>query len=486
MMVAAAALVVRCGAWRLRGVSQHGSHSKFGLEKLLFVRQQDAANSNQTHAYEISQNLDAFINFDLARRHKNAYWGKLTVGNPRQEIQVIFDTGSGNIIIPGLSCIDEGCEKHNKYDASKSMMSLVARNEDGERTEHIRFGTGEISGDLRHDTVCIGGLMCVGASFVAAVHESKDPFQMMPFDGIVGLAWDELSFGDDFNILQQLTGSNMLPRGIFSFYLTDDEGSEVVFGGFKPEHMASEIFWVPVKEKYYWQISIDDVILNKKRAQLCKNRCQVAVDTGTSSMAFPSGMVAELLQMLSAQDCANLSSMPHLGFQIGDTVLNLRPEDYLISNGTTCQLDVMSVDIPLPQGQLLIFGQPFLRRFVSVFDRSEARIGFAVAKNSDNRSVSEFMVREGGRIGQPPTQGLDPNAVVLPLQSGWMTGGFATTTPAPPPPPPKKKKVRQAHHRTAEEKAEDAADEITLKARALPPAKNSEETLQNLESVLGF
>merc|ERR1719399_1339444 len=36
--------------------------------------------------------------------HKTAYWGTVNMGTPAQEFKVIFDTGSGNLILPAKTC----------------------------------------------------------------------------------------------------------------------------------------------------------------------------------------------------------------------------------------------------------------------------------------------------------------------------------------------------------------------------------------------
>merc|ERR1719446_954334 len=104
-----------------------------------------------------------------------------------------------------------------------------------------------------------------------------------------------------------------------------------------------------------------------------------------------------------------------LGFQIGDKVLNLKPDDYMDKAGSDCSFSLMSLDVPPPKGPLFIFGDPFLRRFVTIFDRTAPRVGFAVAKHSDDQGApSETISSVGKTVGQagtPPPTGEAANAV---------------------------------------------------------------------------
>merc|ERR1719162_2636509 len=124
--------------------------------------------------------------------------------------------------------------------------------------------------------------------------------------------------------------------------------------------------------------------------------CQVAVDTGTSMLAGPSDLVDKLTTKLGAKDdCSNFHELPNIGFKIGDKVLNLSPDDYMDKSSGDCSFSVMSLDVPPPKGPLFIFGDPFLRRFVTIYDRSGPRVGFAVAKhrNMDESAASKIISR---------------------------------------------------------------------------------------------
>merc|ERR1719330_442159 len=98
----------------------------------------------------------------------------------------------------------------------------------------------------------------------------------------MGLGFKDLSMGDGFNIVDDLCAKGAIPGGAsqFSFYVTDGDDSEVTFGGYRPELLASDIVWAPVKVQSWWQVAIDDITFNNQPKSLCDGQCQVAVDTG--------------------------------------------------------------------------------------------------------------------------------------------------------------------------------------------------------------
>jgi len=52
--------------------------------------------------------------------HKTAYYGRLEVGSPRQPFTVVFDTGSGNLMIPSTYCQSKACTMHKRFDRKSS------------------------------------------------------------------------------------------------------------------------------------------------------------------------------------------------------------------------------------------------------------------------------------------------------------------------------------------------------------------------------
>lgn len=408
-------------AWRnlRRGGAQQTSKIARRHEEWMFAAQTLRHARHDKHGHAVAEFLQTRI------VHKTAYWGTISVGSPPQEFKVIFDTGSGNLILPKDSCAEPGCMPHTKYSPHDSSSAKKVNNENGEAGSSITFGTGEVEGDFYKDQVCVGESICVDAGFIAATHESEEPFKDIPFDGIMGMGFEDLSMGDGFNIVGDLQTKGALPGGQFSFYLTDDGDSELTFGGYKQENLASDVVWSKVVRESWWQVAMDDITFDNKPQNLCggEHGCQVAVDTGTSMLAGPTDLVDKLTDMVNVkEDCSNFNALPKLGFQLGNKVLNLRPDDYIDRDASSCSLSLMALDVPPPKGPVFIFGDPFLRRFVTVFDRAQSRVGFAVSKQAGgddaiatigNQAETQEAGSSGGSAGAP--------VVELHLESGMMT-----------------------------------------------------------------
>jgi len=324
--------------------------------------------------------------------HKTAYYGRVEVGTPKQAFTVVFDTGSGNLMLPSTYCRSRACTMHRRFDrkASATTEDIEADGSPSRRGAPrdqitVTFGTGEISGVFMQDDVCIGSL-CTSVRFVGATDETDDPFTSFNFDGVLGLALPQMAQGPEFSIMDNLVQSKALKQPIFSVFLSDSEAenSEITFGDIKQDHMASDMFWQPVSRPTgYWQVEIADVTIDNKKQGLCKD-CQVAVDTGTSQLAGPTDVINELSRRLNVKtDCSNFHQLPTLGFVMGEQILNLQPNDYVDKGPDGCEVSLMPLDVPPPNGPLFIFGDPFLRKYYTAYDRTNNRVGFAAARHTD-------------------------------------------------------------------------------------------------------
>lgn len=119
---------------------------------------------------------------------------------------------------------------------------------------------------------------------------------------------------------------------------------------------------------------------------------KAAIDTGSSLFALPTEESEAINKQIGGKknfngqyivDCAIVSSLPKLALQFGGKKFELAGEDYILKvsspfgGGEQCVSGFMGLDIPAPAGPLWIVGDVFLRRWYTVYDLGNHRVGFA-------------------------------------------------------------------------------------------------------------
>lgn len=310
---------------------------------------------------------------------KSVYFGTIAVGAPDpQEFSVVFDTGSGHVIIPGKNCKSASCQIHRRYDrrASKNAVDVdfdgtVVLPGSPRDQVTVAFGTGEVTGQFVRDRLCLGmdsaqrheqghletsGALvnasstpeakgCTELRIVVATEMSDEPFEGFAFDGVLGLGLDSLALAPEFSLFGVL--AQQLPEKVFAVFLAagEQEQSEICFGGHDPQHAASAISWASVLDPAlgYWQVQIIAIHVGDEELDFCKDgQCRAVVDTGTSLLAMPSLMAEELQRRLQdsledptagtrqedgSVDCRRASGAM-LRFELAGGELSLAPGDY--------------------------------------------------------------------------------------------------------------------------------------------------------------
>jgi len=395
--------------------------------------------------------------------YKSAYWGNLNVGSPAMPFKVVFDTGSGHLILPSTYCHSETCRAHARYKRSKST-SAKDIDYDGSEVQPgaprdqitVNFGTGEVTGVFIEEMVCVedgsvadelmlpiisketGQVLPPGCSrmrFIAAVEMSEDPFKDFQFDGVLGLGLSGLSQSPQFNFPHVMAGLVAGMGGAsphtFSVFLADhnQETSSLELGGWSRKHFEGNLAWSPVldPELGHWLVRIQSMHVDGEPVRFCEDGgCRAVVDTGTSLMAVPTPAFPEIFEMLrhpAPLEGSCRGRGPTLQLQLaGDNfTMTITPKDYSRAEPTGrkaakptwprppkearptasassssskgdaetrrdiyCKPMLMAMDLPAPIGpKLFIFGEPVLRRYYTVYDTKEPRIGFGLARHTE-------------------------------------------------------------------------------------------------------
>jgi len=335
------------------------------------------------------------------------YYGPVSVGTPEQVFTVIYDTGSSNLWVPSAECISKACKTHHKYDKSKSSTFQP----DG-RKLILPYGSGVCFGTLIKETVKIGGVELTNASVGSIVIEPGQVWVESPFDGILGLGYPQIAMPVDkvhpvLPPFDQAMKEKKVAKNQFAFFLNtcnppsshgnaSDEcaGSQLTLGGVDTTKFSGDITWVPEpliqKVLGYWLVKSTGIKIGNDTVAPCATPfigCPMVVDTGTSIIVVPPTEFKKVNQTIGAvnADCSNVKSLPTISFTLAGKEFPLEPEFYVLrgadSNGaSSCQLGITGQSVGVPG--LYILGDPFLRKYYSVYDRDENKVGFALANQA--------------------------------------------------------------------------------------------------------
>ena len=365
------------------------SQSSTQVGSTTFKLQARKSSSKTQHVLESRYALlqsDALLQSETGLLHATQYYGEVSVGTPAQTFLVIFDSGSGQLLVPSQKCDDPACLEHKMFNASASSTAMQIgwedepttpiKEDDDRDTKAISFASGEVAGQFVRDKICLGGSLCTTGDFLVMTEESDNPFKGADWDGVLGLGL-AISDAPEFNLFELLVKDKKMNKPVFSVYLgqTMGEEAEITFGDIHEHRYEGKIKYAPISDPGYWQISMNEILLSGKSTNLCgKKGCQAVVDTGSSLLMGPEPIVKELNKMLNISDkCENFDSLPNLEFSINGFVLSLTPSDYIDHDEQTCWLNLMSIG-DTGKGPLFVFGYPLLRKYLFLFFIMESDI----------------------------------------------------------------------------------------------------------------
>ncbi|CAM5082108.1 unnamed protein product, partial [Natator depressus] len=188
----------------------------------------------------------------------------------------------------------------------------------------------------------ISNISIQGQDFGESIFEPGMTFALAHFDGVLGLGYPSLAVGSALPVFDSIINQRLVEKPVFSFHLIrgDDleNGGELILGGIDQSLYKGSIHWVPVTEKSYWQIHVNNVKI-QGRVALCFHGCEAIVDSGTSLITGPSLQIRQLQEHIGASptqtgefvvDCRRLSSLPHISFTIGHREYTLTAKEYII------------------------------------------------------------------------------------------------------------------------------------------------------------
>lgn len=186
-------------------------------------------------------------------------------------------------------------------------------------------------------------------------------------------------------------------------------------------------------------MKLKNVKIGNQVVEECQDgSCRAILDTGTSLLGVPRQAVRSMHRMLARPVPEEMSHQPgidcrrlpgsQLDFEMGDAVMSLSPEDYsrpLPFNMTMpnqdkwrlfCRSLLLPVEMAEPLGpKVFIWGEPVLRRYYTIYDLANKRIGLALARQPVGQASSP------ASVGAPPAGSLLSGSPLAPLTTEVTT-----------------------------------------------------------------
>jgi len=380
-----------------------------------------------------SSNIDIPLQLEVLKKKNVAtYFGVIDVNG--HKFRVIFDTGSTAFWVPASTCATERCKKHTRYPLPMNASFLAAQAQSSNATVSnntlamarfkdkmsyvesssaatagalvfapakldLNYISGHVSGPVIYANVSVGNVVVPQQMVGLAERLDVKLLDDVKWDGILGLAYPNLSAKSTkiTPLFDQLINNNILTsRGLvnqFAYYL-GDRGGSITFGGANcallgatGANCVDKFSFVPVTDKGYWTMALDNVHVQYPNGVIKSTKCpaqgcKAIVDTGTYLSYAPRGQFQEVMPT-SVGYCGNIKDLPHLTFSVRvapgwpAVTLTLTPDEYVLRHKVGAREDCLLGFVP-DQSQTWTLGQVFLKKFYTIFDRTNNRMGFAV------------------------------------------------------------------------------------------------------------
>lgn len=180
--------------------------------------------------------------------------------------------------------------------------------------------------------------------FGEVVHQPGKTFTKLKFDGIFGMAFQEIAANGAETAIDNMKNQHLINKRVFSIRMNrdyDDTGGELIIGGADVDLFVPPLRYYEILNGGFWRLSIDDITETSNTIHICPRGCNAILDTGTSLIAGPRHVVDALHKhILHASyskvtnnyilDCSRLPQMPNITFTIQGYPYVLTPHDYVL------------------------------------------------------------------------------------------------------------------------------------------------------------
>eukprot|EP00403_Amphidinium_massartii_P006885 CAMPEP_0178370252 /NCGR_PEP_ID=MMETSP0689_2-20121128/205_1 /TAXON_ID=160604 /ORGANISM="Amphidinium massartii, Strain CS-259" /LENGTH=358 /DNA_ID=CAMNT_0019990065 /DNA_START=68 /DNA_END=1141 /DNA_ORIENTATION=- len=292
---------------------------------------------------------------DLRNAGNALYLASIKVGWRRVPFQVVVDTGSSGLWLPGRDCACGG--RHQRYSGEKSRSSRTLS-----QSFTASYVSGSVSGSMYRDDIWLGQLRLELDFGVVSNACNLKGYQEAPYDGVLGLGAGLSNVGSSavLKALQDNAGVEY-----FAVHLGRQQGPQLLFQRFIPQregvlhqqelrlqqqeggdpHSRANLQFLQA-ESAGWYVQMQAWLGTQR---LMKDPVRALVDTGSTLTIVPLPTLRQLAKKLGAEprsDRPDLYDIPcslrdagllpvvKLNFSSGNETwaLKLLPQDYILED----------------------------------------------------------------------------------------------------------------------------------------------------------
>ncbi len=398
------------------------------------------------------------------------YYARVKIGG--QTVRVQIDTGSATLAVPMaectsckkgdmrydikksnsgvariIGCNDEECESHkcNSFICGKcsEKRGCCATSDHNSCAFHLSFGDGSGARGVLVKDMLEWGNTKFPVVFGGIRHDSPD-FERKQVDGILGMAYPRLACNPSCVKPAWESARDYLKlKDMFTMCMTDDGGT-ITLGDFDSRVNTTAVTWVPMDltnpPNFYNMKLIGNMKIGERELVLPSYR-RAILDSGTTLIVFSRRAFKMFLDHLMTHYChipglcdkptwfkpahcvkiedKDRLKLPDLEFQLEGFKIHLTPSEYMInykSKGPEfwcvglMQLDTMSGGVDV------IFGNTVMKKYLTIYDRENERLGFAeCGGNCNPKTTTTNQETVALPVKKPEENSVEGNAIQKPI-----------------------------------------------------------------------
>ncbi|CAG8564925.1 11174_t:CDS:1 [Diversispora eburnea] len=334
-----------------------------------------SSNINFTEHPKLSALPRQNIQLDNNENLDSMYIGKIQIN--KQVFKMFFDTESSELWVPSPECKTKICN---------SLKKITGPFKDLKKQTTVTYGSGDVKMKFATVDINIAGFTAKDQTFGRAI-KVFDNNRNLPFDGILGLGPESLSFEKRPTLVSTLVKQGLLKNPQFSFYLTDsnDKPSLFTIGGVDKTKFKGKIHFSPVIDKVgRWFIELGGVSINGKKTSTVGADGAV-IQTSSSRISVPAANAKSFYKMIpKATEISDgvyaipCDSKVKVSVKLSGQTWDINPKDFVLQSIPNRPNFCLGAIHGKQKLRYWIFGSVFMKNVYTVYQIGKNQsIGFA-------------------------------------------------------------------------------------------------------------